>query len=111
MKYRMVAGSVVVGLGLSFVGIAVGATKPSSSCKTSAQNPPATQPAPQQPPATQPAPVASAVPVNKKCPVSGEAGNPKGKTVVYKGKTIGFCCDDCIELFNKNPEKYADKIK
>ena len=55
--------------------------------------------------ATQPAPV------NKKCPVSGEDVNPKGKTVQYKGKTVGFCCDDCIEMFNKNPDKYADKIK
>jgi YHS domain-containing protein len=51
------------------------------------------------------------VPVNKKCPVSGEDVNPKGKTVQYKGKTVGFCCDDCIDLFNKNPDKYADKIK
>ena len=59
--------------------------------------------------ATQPS--ASATPVNKKCPVSGEDVNPKGKTVQYKGKTVGFCCDDCIEMFNKNPDKYADKIK
>ena len=62
--------------------------------------------------ATQPAAAAaSATPVNKKCPVSGEDVNPKGKTVQYKGKTVGFCCDDCIEMFNKNPDKYADKIK
>ena len=58
-----------------------------------------------QPATTQPAPV------NKKCPVSGEDVNTKGKTVVYKGKVVGFCCDDCIDLFNKNPDKYADKIK
>ena len=57
---------------------------------------------------TKPAP---AVPVNKKCPVTGEDVNPKGKTVTYKGKVVGFCCDDCIDLFNKNPDKYADKIK
>jgi YHS domain-containing protein len=60
-------------------------------------------------PATQPA--AAAAPVNKKCPVSGDDVNPKGKTVTYKGKIVGFCCDDCIDLFNKNPDKYADKIK
>jgi YHS domain-containing protein len=49
--------------------------------------------------------------VNKKCPVSGDDVNVKGKTATYKGKTVGFCCDDCIELFNKNPDKYAEKIK
>jgi YHS domain-containing protein len=48
---------------------------------------------------------------NKKCPVSGDDVNPKSKTVQYNGKTVGFCCDDCVGLFNKNPEKYADKIK
>ena len=64
-------------------------------------------------PADKPTTVASTqpAPVNKKCPVSGEDVNPKGKTVQYKGKTVGFCCDDCIEMFNKNPDKYADKIK
>ena len=66
---------------------------------------PADKPVATQPAATQPAPV------NKKCPVTGEDVNPKGKTVQYKGKTVGFCCDDCIDLFNKNPDKYADKIK
>ena len=60
---------------------------------------------------TQPATTQPAAPVNKKCPVSGEDINAKGKTVAYKGKTVGFCCDDCIDLFNKNPDKYADKIK
>jgi hypothetical protein len=59
-------------------------------------------------PATQPAAAAVA---NKKCPISGDDVNPKGKTVVYKDKTVGFCCDDCVALFNKNPDKYADKIK
>ena len=62
-------------------------------------------------PAASTQPTASATPVNKKCPVTGEDVNPKGKTVQYKGKTVGFCCDDCIEMFNKNPDKYADKIK
>ena len=50
-------------------------------------------------------------PPHRHSPVTGEDVNPKGKTVQYKGKTIGFCCDDCIEMFNKNPDKYADKIK
>jgi YHS domain-containing protein len=49
--------------------------------------------------------------VNKKCPVSGEDVDPKGKTVTYKGKTVGFCCDDCIEKFEKDPDKYAKDMK
>ncbi len=63
-------------------------------------------------PATAPATTqASATPVNKKCPVSGDPVDPKGKTVIYKGQVIGFCCDDCVEPFQKNPEKYAKNIK
>jgi YHS domain-containing protein len=54
---------------------------------------------------------ASATPVNKKCPVSGDPIDPKVKTVVYKGKTIGFCCEDCVAPFQKDPEKYAKNIK
>ena len=49
--------------------------------------------------------------VNKKCPISGEDVDPKGKTVTYKGKTVGFCCDDCIEKFEKDPDKYAKDLK
>ncbi len=48
---------------------------------------------------------------NKKCPVGGEDVDPKGKTVTYKGKTVGFCCDDCVEKFQKDPEKYAKDMK
>jgi YHS domain-containing protein len=58
-------------------------------------------------------PAASTQPAasNKKCPISGDDVSPTAKTATYKGKTIGFCCDDCVALFNKNPDKYADKIK
>ena len=58
-------------------------------------------------PTSQPA----AVPINKKCPISGDDVDPKGKTVTYKGKVIGFCCDDCIEKFQKDPEKYMKDLK
>jgi YHS domain-containing protein len=59
-------------------------------------------------PSTSPA---AATPANQKCPVSGDPVAAKGKTVIYQGKTIGFCCDDCVEPFQKNPEKYAKNIK
>jgi YHS domain-containing protein len=62
-------------------------------------------------PTTKPTAPASAPVSNTKCPVSGDAVDPKAKTAVYQGKTIGFCCDDCVEPFNKNPEKYAKNLK
>lgn len=92
--------SMTAGLVLSVAAVALYAAPDSAKA-------PATQPAPAKAPSTQPA----AIPFNKFCPISGEKINPKGKTVVYKGKTIGFCCDDCIDLFNKNPEKYFAKLK
>jgi YHS domain-containing protein len=66
--------------------------------------------APDKPAASQPA-TQSAPIFNKKCPISGEDVDPKGKTVMYKGKKIGFCCDDCIEKFEKDPEKYMKDLK
>ncbi|HSI35262.1 MAG: YHS domain-containing protein [Phycisphaerae bacterium] len=51
-------------------------------------------------------------PVNKFCAVEGGDHDVDPKvTVVYQGKTIGFCCRDCVDEFNKNPEKYAKGIK
>lgn len=56
-------------------------------------------------PATQPA-----KPINTVCPVEGGKVKP-GLTIVYQGKTIGFCCPDCIPEFKKDPEKYMKNIK
>lgn len=83
---RVIVGIVL--LSMVAAGVVLAAEKPAS-----------------QPAATQPAPV------NKKCPITGDAVDPKGKTVKYKGKVVGFCCDDCIDTFNKDPDKYADKLK
>jgi YHS domain-containing protein len=55
---------------------------------------------------TQPA----AKPLNTKCPVSGEDIDP-AVTKTYQGKTVAFCCKDCIESFEKDPEKYMKKLK
>jgi YHS domain-containing protein len=52
---------------------------------------------------------AAATPVNTKCPLSGEDVD-KAFTVVFEGKTVGFCCDECQGKFKKDPKKYADKI-
>jgi YHS domain-containing protein len=63
-------------------------------------------------PAAQPATHPSTQPVNKYCPISGtEEVDPDCKTVTYKGQVIGFCCEDCIPKFEKDPEKYIKNMK
>ncbi len=47
---------------------------------------------------------------NAYCPVMGDEVDPEGKTVVYKDKTIGFCCGGCIKKFNKDPEKFLKNL-
>jgi YHS domain-containing protein len=31
-------------------------------------------------------------------------------TVVYKGKTIGFCCKDCVESSRRAPDKFIKRL-
>lgn len=42
------------------------------------------------------------------CPVMGTKFVPNSKSpkAEYKGKTYYFCCPECVEKFNKEPEKY-----
>lgn len=51
----------------------------------------------------------AAMSINKTCPVGGHAA-VASKTVSYKGKTIGFCCADCVESFNKMSEAEKDAV-
>ena len=53
--------------------------------------------------------VGAGKPINTKCPVSGAAIKP-GFVSTYKGKTIGFCCNNCKGKFDANPEKFASKL-
>ena len=54
----------------------------------------------------------AAGPVNKFCAVEGKGHDVDPKvTYVYKGKTIGFCCADCIDEFKKDPEKYVKNME
>ena len=48
-------------------------------------------------------------PINAKCPVQGDDIDP-AVTTTYKGKTVAFCCKDCIKDFKKDPEKYMKQI-
>jgi YHS domain-containing protein len=51
-------------------------------------------------------------PINKFCAVEGKDHDVDPKvTTVYQGKTIGFCCRDCVEEFEKDPEKYMKGLK
>lgn len=47
---------------------------------------------------------------NEKCPVSGEPVNPQVSTE-YNGKKVYFCCEDCVEKFKADPEKYMAVIE
>ena len=50
--------------------------------------------------------------INEFCAVEKDNKiDPNGKTYTYNGKIIGFCCDDCIDEFKKNPEKYMATLK
>lgn len=75
--------------------------------------PVAPAPVPQKstlPPATQTSDAEPARPTNTKCLVAGEPidlTDPKLIIVDYKGKSYGLCCKDCIDRFNKDPEKYV----
>ena len=49
---------------------------------------------------------------NETCPVSGEKIDEKTKvTYEYKGNIYSFCCQDCVEEFKKDPEKYIEKME
>ncbi len=52
----------------------------------------------------------AADPVNKDCPVSGKPVKA-GITSSHDGKTVGFCCNNCKGKFDKDPAKFAPKVK
>ena len=49
-------------------------------------------------------------PINKKCPITGK-DVVSGRTTEYKKQTIGFCCKDCQDKFEGDPEKFIKKVK
>lgn len=50
-------------------------------------------------------------PVNKFCPIEKENEVDPKVTTVYEGKTIAFCCADCIDTFKTDPKKYMKDLK
>lgn len=55
--------------------------------------------------------LASADPVNKKCPVNPSKKASASKTTTYEGKEVGFCCNNCKAKFEADPAKYAKNVK
>jgi|KBSSwiStaDraftv2_1062776.scaffolds.fasta_scaffold553990_2 hypothetical protein len=65
--------------------------------------------APTSAPATQAS--ASLTIANKYCAVQSDHEIDPKVTVASNGKTIGFCCKDCIPTFEKEPAKYLATLK
>lgn len=45
------------------------------------------------------------------CPVSGEKLESKNIKAEFFGRTVYFCCDDCLATAKKNPELYVKKTE
>ncbi len=53
---------------------------------------------------------ATATPINDKCPLSGHDVPADAQTVVYKGQTIAFCCEACVEAWPQESEEARDEM-
>ena len=62
------------------------------------------------PAAAQEAKIEVGRPVNKICPIMSKREAVRNITVNYKGKVIGFCCDECVDKFMKNPGGIARRV-
>jgi hypothetical protein len=49
-------------------------------------------------------------PINTNCPVTGKPVNI-AKTVIYEGKLVAFCCDNCKASFEKDPKPHLAKLQ
>lgn len=45
------------------------------------------------------------------CPVSGEKLESKNLKAEFYGRTVYFCCEDCLAAAKKNPELYIKKTE
>ncbi|MCH7556718.1 MAG: YHS domain-containing protein [Planctomycetes bacterium] len=44
------------------------------------------------------------------CPIMESNAINKALFAEYKGKKVYFCCPECVEKFDKEPEKYIAKL-
>jgi YHS domain-containing protein len=56
-----------------------------------------------------PAATTNTVAINTMCPVSGKPVDAQ-KTVLYEGKLVAFCCDDCKAKFQQDPKPFLAKL-
>ena len=61
--------------------------------------------------AATPAGAVSRAPVNQFCAVERENEVDVRITLPHEGRTIGFCCKDCVKDFRKDPKKYVAGLK
>ena len=52
----------------------------------------------------------AAPPINAQCPVTPEEPAESHLTLDFEGRTIGFCCRDCMRKFRDNPEAYRANL-
>ena len=52
-----------------------------------------------------------AKPINAYCAVERDHEVDPKVTTTYQDKVVGFCCEDCIPKFEKDPEKYMKDLK
>lgn len=48
--------------------------------------------------------------LNKMCPILEEEPGIPEYEVEYEGKRVRLCCKMCIKMFNKNPQKWIDRL-
>lgn len=49
------------------------------------------------------------VPINETCPVQDKPVDP-AKTVLHRGRVVGFCCDQCPGKYQRNPQQYVGSV-
>lgn len=49
-------------------------------------------------------------PVNPFCPVTTTEPVQDGVSLEYGDVEIGFCCEDCLSLFERDPERYLEEL-
>jgi hypothetical protein len=104
----VIAGAIALVIGLLLWGCGQKTEQqaaPASQSKTAAQTAQSAQPAQTTPDA------AKVYPINW-CVVSGEELGQMGDPVVYdyKGRTIKFCCKNCVKIFEKAPDRFMARL-
>ncbi len=51
--------------------------------------------------------LAAEPPINTMCPVTTDEGADPAITTTYKRRTIAFCSDKCLRMFQTDPERYV----